>query len=41
VIGAAALLGEAVRAGLEDVQFGRRLGFDPGAEQVDRTLHSD
>jgi hypothetical protein len=29
-ISAAALFGEAVLAGLEDVQFGRRLGFDPG-----------
>ena len=41
VIRAAALLSEAVLAGLEYVQFGRHPSFSPRAEQVDRPLVSD
>ena len=41
VIRSAALLSEAVLAGLEDVQFGGQPRFSPRAKQIDRSLESD
>ena len=40
-IGASAFLGEAVAAGLEDVEFDGNPGLAPGAEQIERSLVTD